>query len=804
MTFISLFQRVSKLNKQNFDLKLEIFHRRQRTDTLEAQLEGKNAEMERLREQLEQMEVLESENAEAQKINEDLLKELEKRDQAIQEAVDMICRLEATVEKLEQRVRITSPSQLTTNSSEETAEQGGIQSSPTPVAPMRYETPFQDVPSREESNLATSPLRSPLRCPSFLREDNNTAPALRDLYQSDGENGSLAFGPLSRPASASSDEADGFAVDRQTLRSPALSMLSESSFMSVYGRSHELSPHRVTLPSPKQNNNIVWEDKLAQPSAHRSRKVQRGRSQQGNATPEYLKKLPATSAKNHIDSIGQVLESPKRPSYTSPQKAREHEVLRYLSQEREKESERRQPTFGGPMFDHHALPPTPDTLRTGTTATSSMNSIVGDRSFHDGSVGSNLMYSDVLPTADQRPKQSHVYRGSASEDDHAGNHQSEDETYSTFVHQGDEEEDDARAFLTSTTTAIKRMGLDRADTQGYGTNMMFNGTDYLPMDYSNAGFRNQQARSNTYSATSETSNSGSGRQINSSPPKSRVKAAKARDVTFREDQHLPGSQSSLNSQNQAEDQQHRLENSTVSHGSKSKYSSPEKPNTRSSMASPTQSKRSISSTQSQASARSTLASRLFRRTPTHASTRSSTTPTPEISATRNNISRSQIPHQITSSKHLHRGSIVSLSTPPQTSSEDMNHGTRPFQPAPTRVALRPGTAGSLDSVPRTRPRPLSTHFSGRRQALGVARNLSVGDPRASSVSLDLGEGDMVRQRGFSEEGEVSEASGEDGTRKAEGRRWGLGLGSMGGGRAASLRLRSGFGNGFGWRKERGN
>ncbi|EEY16835.1 conserved hypothetical protein [Verticillium alfalfae VaMs.102] len=76
-------QTVSTLHKQNFDLKLELYHRRERQTTLE-----------------EKVEQLASEKEQLEEVNDRLLEELEKRDKAVQEAVQMIVLLEARVEKL--------------------------------------------------------------------------------------------------------------------------------------------------------------------------------------------------------------------------------------------------------------------------------------------------------------------------------------------------------------------------------------------------------------------------------------------------------------------------------------------------------------------------------------------------------------------------------------------------------------------------------------------------------------------------------------------------------------------------------
>jgi chromosome segregation ATPase len=76
-------QTVSTLHKQNFDLKLELYHRRERQTSLE-----------------DRVEALESEKGEVENLNDRLMEELEKRDKAVTEAVAMIIRLEAQVEEL--------------------------------------------------------------------------------------------------------------------------------------------------------------------------------------------------------------------------------------------------------------------------------------------------------------------------------------------------------------------------------------------------------------------------------------------------------------------------------------------------------------------------------------------------------------------------------------------------------------------------------------------------------------------------------------------------------------------------------
>src|SRR6478752_1650934 len=75
-------QVISSLHKKNFDLKLELYHRRERQTALEDKIEA-----------------LEVEKSRAEEMNDHLSQELEKRDKAIEEAVAMIVTLEARLEQ---------------------------------------------------------------------------------------------------------------------------------------------------------------------------------------------------------------------------------------------------------------------------------------------------------------------------------------------------------------------------------------------------------------------------------------------------------------------------------------------------------------------------------------------------------------------------------------------------------------------------------------------------------------------------------------------------------------------------------
>jgi hypothetical protein len=213
---LNLGQSVSTLHKQNFDLKLELFHRRQRQTELEERLEAAEAQI--------------AEQAEMQAINEQLLAELEKRDQAVEEAVGIICALEEKIDKL-------------------TRERTAVRSCDAQYEPGYFhhgrEKSGQDPQDPEPSLLPcnglgnTKPMKSSQlsvasksvgKMPSFLSEQSEGTEALRSLYLGNDDNSHLSLPKLSKENHGKDEHEEGDGMD-----SPRLSVLSESSFLSVYG-----------------------------------------------------------------------------------------------------------------------------------------------------------------------------------------------------------------------------------------------------------------------------------------------------------------------------------------------------------------------------------------------------------------------------------------------------------------------------------------------------------------------------------------------------------------------------------------
>lgn len=192
-------QVVSSLHKQNFDLKLELYHRRERQTKLE-----------------ERLGALEVEKHDAQKLSDKLQADLGKRDKAIEEAVSMIVELEAKVDQL-----------LNERTMVQHVESQGLYASTDGL-----EDYDDSVANSSTADLMQLQDRSKTptvnRMPSFLSEHNATTENLRNVYS-----GNRASIMSLRRISGGHSEADHA---MNGLASPTLSVLSESSFMSVYGQ----------------------------------------------------------------------------------------------------------------------------------------------------------------------------------------------------------------------------------------------------------------------------------------------------------------------------------------------------------------------------------------------------------------------------------------------------------------------------------------------------------------------------------------------------------------------------------------
>lgn len=314
-------EHVSTLTKQNFNLKLELHHRRERQEALEKKLEAAEKRIE--------------EQTELQEVNEQLLAELEKRDQAVEEAVGIIVSLEEKVERLMKEREIVKAF----DANHDPGFYGTSHDEP-------YNVPG---PARSEISNAMA------RMPSFLSEQSESTEALRSLYIPTEHSYTDSTVPKQ------SEDAPPTEMD-----SPRLSVLSESSFLSIYGERQLSLDDDVAEADPETHRHKSesverWVDDRPVPSRPAAQK-------RSSTTPRRN-----DSRRGQFPSINHVLESPlqrleklktsmekssRLASTTIPQQTNE--------KPKTKEMLKRVMTDKSSFDQQQMLPPTPDTVGTNT------------------------------------------------------------------------------------------------------------------------------------------------------------------------------------------------------------------------------------------------------------------------------------------------------------------------------------------------------------------------------------------------------------------------------------------------------
>ena len=324
-------QTVSTLHKQNFDLKLELYHRRERQTVLEDRLEGVLRE----KEQVEEM-------------NDTLVGELEKRDKAVEEAVAMIVLLESRVETLlkeREMVRHVEEQNSAFHRLQYDEFDGGA----------RAETPRPRAPSGGSTDAST---RAMHRVPSFVSMRSSDTENLRSVYL--GTHGSLHS--LHRPEDK----------ERASVASPSLSVLSESSFLSVYGKDVRNGDPADGRPSIDES---LSEMRMAQPSRTAQREVRQQPRSNSMTTTRGLTRVPSVA--NMVDHTSplQKLErtfslktnSSRQSGPETPDDAKaEPSPSHRRTKEQKREALKRVMTDAPGRMRDQGLPPTPDTISTTT------------------------------------------------------------------------------------------------------------------------------------------------------------------------------------------------------------------------------------------------------------------------------------------------------------------------------------------------------------------------------------------------------------------------------------------------------
>ena len=404
-------EHISKMSKQNFNLKLEVHYCRERNKALETKVE--------------KFQELEADNRELQSINEELMSELETRIVAVEQAVDVICEREATIEELEAKNKELEMavvkmdfSRSPDSSDAEPAKEGTemIASTLSTVSGTELSDSsrntgigVQTQPLSEHSLSApdtlSPPKQSARRIPSFMRDNKKSTTVLRSLYSS---NGNPSFVSLGRPVSILSGDDDDDRLDRQMSNSPQLSILSESGFESIYGGRKD-----HTSGETDGEDNIAESHLPKLPSNPPQRNAQSQLRLRRWLDEKNMTRTPSPKgiADDKVSSIGEILSQAPTPSQDRnatavkvtdyPHEQRTPEK-RQGKQPRNHEKRSSSPTFAGPIFGAAVLPPTPDTMSTATlNANSSTASIITEKSLLDYPAKA---YSALLP--DTRPHSS--------------------------------------------------------------------------------------------------------------------------------------------------------------------------------------------------------------------------------------------------------------------------------------------------------------------------------------------------------------------------------------------------------------
>lgn len=321
-------QTMSTLHKQNFDLKLELFHRRQRQTVLE-----------------QQVEMLEESRANVEESNAQLVEELEKRDKAVGEAVQMIVSLEARIELLLREREMTRQVEANQNLLAQ------LNDSPSTTLVNH------GAASKRQEDTTSNGNHSLHRMPSFLSEYTEDTENLRSVY----------LAPKPSYLSLTKDSRAG----NNGFVSPSMSVLSESSFVSVYGqRTTDDSPSPPDVPSTIQSrlrssgqrsSSLPIRDYTTGKDKREDRPEGRVGSkrtlQQGGFRSSVQRTEQPDASQQPILQTAASGSSIERPTTVRPNQC---QVLPKVRKENERPVRRL--ITDEPSQNHQGLPPTPDTM----------------------------------------------------------------------------------------------------------------------------------------------------------------------------------------------------------------------------------------------------------------------------------------------------------------------------------------------------------------------------------------------------------------------------------------------------------
>ncbi|ERS97600.1 hypothetical protein HMPREF1624_05771 [Sporothrix schenckii ATCC 58251] len=407
-------QTLTTLHKQNFDLKLELYHRREKQTALE-----------------EQCGSLETEKRELEEINDKLMSELEMRDKAVEEAVAMIVSLEARLEELLQERQMMQQAEkeqfFATDTRLRSALSSALHETTNGAAGTESVTSFDETP--KPTTKADDDQRTINRMPSFVSERSELTENLRNVYLGTRA-GSLVSLPRMSEDNMDVDLRDG--INR--IASPSLSVLSESSFLSIYGKTRDIPTQVTSAPSeprpmspvacvpdiprsmpdaglkvedsngtaaavvahalastapPPTSSTVTANRPASRAQTQNSSTPTKKRSSSSNRNPHLNENQNAAAFNSLTDFLGtnsplrqlekmeislQAMNDASRPASqhgraeieSLARHLREHELGKSYARQAKKDALRRVRTDAPFSRDPHNLPPTPDTISTST------------------------------------------------------------------------------------------------------------------------------------------------------------------------------------------------------------------------------------------------------------------------------------------------------------------------------------------------------------------------------------------------------------------------------------------------------
>ena len=380
---------ITRVDKQNFDLKLEVFHRRQRNETLEKKV----AEMEKLEASFDDL----------QDAYDALLLKYDKQQLVLDDAVANICDLEAENDELQVTVQGNRPASTSSASRQMRAVSQWAQEH-TP------EAAFANVEQKSLHNGSDLASRVDQK-----RVQRNSLSSLYGLDHQELDN----YEPDSLLSNASDDDEDQ--LDPLHLPTHRLSILSESGFSSIYGSPKESPKGRPPSPDLSRDHDPVnaLDDFLLRPASPPPRAADHSRDAKSYAKNSATRKPASSSNRSeHYSSIGLVLD--KVPSSSSSSRQQMSSQAKQAAPPRRVLENRMGPPVSAvkqAVRPKHSLsvstasrsavggmfPPTPETMSSTTVGrTSSTQSIITEKSLRGQSHRADKAFASIS-VDNQRP-----------------------------------------------------------------------------------------------------------------------------------------------------------------------------------------------------------------------------------------------------------------------------------------------------------------------------------------------------------------------------------------------------------------